>query len=604
LRRYWLFAAILLVIAASRIPRINGFILDNDEIWEVWQTFGNPQQIVQWTSPTETPLYNLTLGVWKSLVGIDPFVVRYLSVLGSMLATAAMYRAIKRLYNAHVALLVTLVYSAFACIIFLSLYTRSYMLTLILWPVAWWLTIRYFDRPTLRRALPLALCIALLYFSQVTTVPALLMLGLYTLVAYPRRLWRWWLPGIMVTLVVLPDILSKVSIVSKHTGALRPPYEDPFLQAVLDFNNRPHRISFFAFFTSDTNSPLLWLLLLGLAVLLILYRRRFDRKAILWLALVLLLPVILYVLEPRLGYYTEKRYAWWYTFPLAVLIGLGLAYLPRAGQAVAVVVIVGLMFVPFPLNDYSYLPMPITTNMKWLTTQIQPDDVFVRDPHIHCNMAEEWDYALRVYFPNGLHFVDNPIGFRRVWYAAALGEEDAALKASVETNRLPGRFVGPTYCFFRVYEEPPDANGVLFGNGMRFHGAQLIQDDGLEHTPTVLREGEHIKLRLWWSVDSPVALDYTVGTYVIPAGKSPIVQQVGPQGDLIFPENAPWETSRWVPGQIYLEERDIQLPYPMSTSDLSVKMGVYFYADNQWVAAPNVDASNLLLLDHIYIKAW
>jgi hypothetical protein len=248
--------------------------------------------------------------------------------------------------------------------------------------------------------------------------------------------------------------------------------------------------------------------------------------------------------------------------------------------------------------------MPIATNMQWLTTQIQTDDVFVRDPHIHCNMPEEWDYALRVYFPNGLHFVDNPAGYRRVWYAAALGEEDAALKANVETNRLPGRFVGPTYCFFRVYEGPPDVNGVLFDNGMRFHGAQLIQSDGLEHTPTVLHEGEHVKLRLWWSVDSPVALDYSVGTYVIAAGKPPLVQQIGPQGDLVYPENAPWETSRWVPAQYYIEEREIQLPYPMDTSDLSLKMGVYFYADNQWFDAPDVDADNLLLLSHIYVKAW
>ncbi len=575
-----IFAAFLLIIIASRLPRIGGFVLDNDEVWTIFQTFGTPQQIIQWTPQTETSLFYLTFGAWKSFVGVDPFALRYLSLLGFMLATAVMYRAVKHMYNAQVAVLATLAYSAFACVIFLSLYTRSYIIALILWPWAWWLTIRYFDRPTLRLAVPLGLCLAFLYFSTVTAVPGLITLGIYTLVVYLRRLWRWWLPGLIAAVLVAPDVLHKLSIVSAHTAIVRPSYAVPLPRAALDFGNDPRRLSFFTYFTSDTNSPLPWLLLLGLAVIMIGYRRRFDIKAALWLALVLLIPVALYVLEPRLGYYMEKRYAWWYMFPLALLIGLGLAYLPKVGQAITGVVILGLMFMPFQLSDYGYNAQPIATNLQWLTTQIQPDDVFVRDPHLHCNMPEEWDYALRVYFPTGLHFVTDPTGYRRVWYASALGEEDPALNASVTTNRLAGRFVGPTTCFFRVYEGPPNEQGILFENGMRFHGAQLIQDDGLEHTPTVLREGQRIKLRLWWSIDQAVALDYSVGTYVILPGKPPLAQQDGPKGDLVSPEHAPWETSRWVMGQYYIEEREIVLPYPMDTSDLSLYMAVYFYGDN------------------------
>jgi len=47
-----------------------------------------------------------------------------------MLATAVMYRAVNRLYNQHVAVLRLWFTVAFACVIFLSLYTRSYIITL------------------------------------------------------------------------------------------------------------------------------------------------------------------------------------------------------------------------------------------------------------------------------------------------------------------------------------------------------------------------------------------------------------------------------------------------------------------------------------------
>ena len=40
--------ALLLVVAASRIPRLNGMEMNIDEVWSIWQTLGTPRQVLAW----------------------------------------------------------------------------------------------------------------------------------------------------------------------------------------------------------------------------------------------------------------------------------------------------------------------------------------------------------------------------------------------------------------------------------------------------------------------------------------------------------------------------------------------------------------------------
>ncbi|MDL1885970.1 hypothetical protein FBR01_20330, partial [Anaerolineae bacterium CFX8] len=62
-----LLAALLLLIAASRIPRLHEPQMNQDEIWSVWQTLGSPAQIIRWTPYDWPPLYYLALGTWRGL---------------------------------------------------------------------------------------------------------------------------------------------------------------------------------------------------------------------------------------------------------------------------------------------------------------------------------------------------------------------------------------------------------------------------------------------------------------------------------------------------------------------------------------------------------
>jgi hypothetical protein len=412
-----------------------------------------------------------------------------------------------------------------------------------------------------------------------------------------QAIWRWWLPGVLAAPVALLDIFStKLRLTSAHTGVARLPLSIPLPQAVVEF---------FRYFTGATVIPILWLALLVIAAALVLraWRTSSGGRALYWLILVLVIPVVLYVLEPRLGFYGLKRYAWWYMLPLALGIGVGLSYLPGRGQAVAAAVLVGVMFVSFSANAYGYIVTPLGDDLKQLAQVIHPGDVLLLDPANQCSTAEEWDYYTRLYFPRGLYFVTQPDGYRRVWYVSSIGRQNAQLEQKLNERRLAGRFIGPPKCLFRVYEAAPDEQGILFANGMRFHGADVLDGDVETTGPIARREGETVRLRLWWSVDAPVALDYSVGLQVTDGGD--VIAHDDGAPNVIYPDQAPHETSRWLPGQYYVEERTLQLPYPMHEGTLSINMAVYWFqqADKRF-AAPGVDGQNRLPLREIFLKSW
>src|SRR5260221_4184513 len=85
-------------------------------------------------------------------------------------------------------------YAAVPYHIFLSVLIRGYIPVLALTPLALWLTIRYFDHPSLRRAIVLALSLLAMYFSHYTSIFIFLLIGPCTLFIYRRKNCRWRLP--------------------------------------------------------------------------------------------------------------------------------------------------------------------------------------------------------------------------------------------------------------------------------------------------------------------------------------------------------------------------------------------------------------------------
>jgi hypothetical protein len=65
----------------------------------------------------------------------------------------------------------------------------------------------------------------------------------------------------------------------------------------------------------------------------------------------------------------------------------------------------------------------------------------------------------------------------------------------------------------------------------------------------------------------------------------------------------PPETSRWQPGQFYIEERTMDIPFVPSAASYGVYLAVYYWEDSRRIAAPGVNADGLLPLRVLYIKA-
>ncbi|MBI1280764.1 MAG: hypothetical protein GC179_21750 [Anaerolineaceae bacterium] len=586
-----LFTAILelLLVAASRLLVLHHIRMGGDEIWSVWQTLGTPGQIMQWTPFDWTAGYYLTLGFWRGWVGMLPFALRMLSFLVFLIGCAALYRVARRFGGERAALLAIPAYGALGYTGVLGTEVRGYALLLGLLPLALWFLLRFYTHPNWRRALPLVVSLAVMPYISLTGFVVFGMVGLFALVIYQRRVGRAWLVAAVIGLSALPVVLEKWSLMRTRGTNIQAVASTTTLEAFQhlfqDYLGRGWA---------------LWAVLLIAATIILLPRLRSSRPVLALFIWIVGGVGLMYILNPVLGFFFA-RYSWWVMIGIALWAALGLARLPEFVAVIAAVILLALNFIATPLNDQS---SALGENLEWLRDHIQPGDVLVIDPLNNCGGSYEWDYAIRAYFPEGLAVVNDPTGYRRVWYARSDGNHSDALVQQITTQRLPDRFVGPATCLIRLYQGPPDEKGVLFENGMRFHGADVLDADGrIWLAPTVRHEGESITLRLWWSVDAPVKLDYSVGTYVL---ADELVAQSDGAPQLIFPENAPRETSRWKRDQLYIEERTLKLPDQMSSGEsiYNLDLAVYDWQSNQRVTAAGEDENHLLRLRPIFVKAW
>ena len=610
-----LLALLLLVIVASRAFRLDVDVLDvqTDEAWSVWQTFGTAQDIIRWTPYDWTPLYYLTLGGWRAVVGLHPVTLRWLSVLAFAIGSAAFYRMSRRLFrDENGGVIAMLAFAAFGYMIFLSTEMRGYALLIAFYPLALWLAQRYFYRPTLARALPLAITLAAMFYTSLTSVPAIAMLVVFTLFLYGRQAWRWWLPGGIAALIALPEIIDKARIAVTRTSATGTIELPPISEALPEL----YRI--------HAGTPfILWIILAALAIGLSVWGTRpppqpapefrggsrqsgvlrsqasgWDRRLALGLAVWALIPFLLYVVNPLFGFFNH-RYAWWVMPGVALLLGFGLMRLPAPGRMGVAALLSVIAFLPVPFDDYQLGDAPLGESFGWLADHAQAGDVLLVDPSCGCGSPETFAVLTRMYFPDGLRAVNDPEGYRRLWYLTGAAGATQGLAERVSDGRVAGIFVGPPESLFRLYEAPPDPEGVLYENGMRFHGAELLDI----HTFATFHEGDTVRARLWWSVDEPPTLDYSIGVFLIGAdGIVHIQDDSAPV--LIYPDDAPVETSRWEAGQLYVEERALTLPSSVGRGDYGLSMALYWFGDSLRLTAPGVDADGLLPLGSLHVAAW
>jgi|FLYN01.1.fsa_nt_gi hypothetical protein len=588
--RILIVAGVLLLIVASRFTRLGDIEMELDEVWSIWQTFGTPQQILQWTPYDWTPTYYLILGAWKELAGIHPIALRVLSALVFLPGCAFMYQFVRRRRGEGAGLSAMLAYAAFGYGIFLSLQVRAYTFVYMLMPLALWLTHRYFDRPGFRRAVPLALVLLAMFYLYLPSAVGIVVLGIYTLVIYGIEVWRWWLPGVLALIPALPEIIAKIGLAISRTQATSQIETTPFLEKVGGLYES----------YAGTTFPL-WIALFAVATALIAYRPM-KRQTLALLVWVLLGPVIVYYLNPMLGLAQQPRYSFWVLPGIALWLAWGITYLPRAGVAVASALLLIPLFAPLPVDDYQYISWPVAQRFEWLKDNLRWGDVIVVDPNCDCPSPETWDYFLQVYFPDGgLEFVNDPADHRRIVYVVFEGREDAGLARAVQANRVFHSFSGPPWFMFKLYEAPPDIEGIPFENGLRFHGFDILEDSVPLAGRLVRREGEPVRLRLWWSADRPIELDYSIGLYLVRESDGWMAHQVDGPPQVA---DGPQATSQWTTRRYYVEERELMLPYPAANWTFNIYLAVYQWWDSARIAAPGVDDEGRLYLTSVPITAW
>jgi len=623
-RLAWLTLA-LLFIAAAHTLRLSELNFSSDESWAIWQSFGTPAQILAWLPYDWTPLYKFMIGGWRLLVGIDPLMLRSLSMLLSLLGAAFTYAAGRRVGGAAAGALAMLIYAALPYSIFLSGYVRPYTLAHALVPLGFWLTVEYmrfftpppvplsefaggsakrrrgFESRDFMWGIALTLTLAASFWTTLVAPIWIAFFGVYTLIVYPlrRMIVRWTPVAIAFIVLSIPIMIARGDVASGRSVLPNsPPFFDGMAALLVDFLG---------------GAWFIWAVLLVIGVIAVVVRqwRQQRRPTGSPLRVIIGLGVwcfggmiAMYVFDSRLGFF-RPSYLFWALTGLALFGGVLLAHLPRGGRFGAAALIAVLLFVPVPARVEQNFTTGGTQVFTWLRGHVRTGDVVVLDPSFDCLAPYDLDYHVRAFFPLGLQVSSQVSDALRVWYGVNQNTQDQSFFNAQTRDRHASIFVGSPTCLFRLYEAPPDVEGVLFANGMRFHGAQAVEalpDQLVPLThPLAAREGETIRVRLWWSVDAAPAADYSVGLYLFDPDDGRLMAQ-DDSAPRVAPD--PAETSRWQPDRYYIEDRLFTLPYPFVTDEYTLKLSVYQWWDNIRIAAPEADPDNLLDLLSVFVKSW
>ncbi len=600
-----LWATLILVLAMfSRTLILNQVHIVQDEARSILRSLGTISEIIAWQPLDWPPLYNLLLGGWQTLIGQHPAVLRMFSVLVFLPGAAVTYQFARKVFHSEQAGWGAIIaYSALGYSVFLSSFLRGYIITLAVFPALLLLTIRYFDCPSFRRAVPLIVALTVMYYTTYTSIFAVAIAGLYTLIVYRQAVWRWWLPGVFSLLLVLPELISKLGYFQQRVEdsqsllSLLPPVPEGLATIYGQYAGQA--------------SPV-WFALFAAAGCLLLRRQR--NLTTLWLfGWALAAPLSIYLLfSISFSFIFSPRYIWWGLLPIALIVGGGLAYLPRRTWIIAQIAMLGLMFVPLPLQDYREDFLPWESTLSWLRENALPGDVLVVDSSfclIPCGRGDAWVYYTTYYLKDVLQIVDDPADYPRVWYLKMDGQQDRTLEERITTGRLGSKFAGPWDMLVRLYEAPPNPEGILFENGLRFHGFQVLDGDRVLPPPYDLREQSAVQLRLWWSTDRRLDAEYSISTTLIPDGTENAVAQTDSAPRLVHLtpndfSDLPQQMTGWEPGEYYVEERFIEIPSLQTWYASTVYLIVYQWWDGVRIPASVTDADDRLPLAQVLVNGW
>jgi hypothetical protein len=264
-----------------------------------------------------------------------------------------------------------------------------------------------------------------------------------------------------------------------------------------------------------------------------------------------------------------------------------------------------MVITPYVPTTLSYIP-PYEAFFPQLARNWRAGDVLMIDPNCRCGTPMRYDYYQRVFFPDGLPVVEDPAGHRRVWYLGYDGGDPSPGLQAAREGRVAAEFLGPAEFLFQLYEAPPDPDGVLYDNGMRFHGMSVLNNPTNTERPVLRHEGESIRVRLWWSVDETPVRDYSISLQMVGANGLVTQSDGAPQTVTLQPyaDVPPQEISQWQPGRYYIEERTLKIPNPTPAGEYALNLIVYQWWDGVRVPVADTPGIGLLPIRTVHVMAW
>ncbi|MBL8133305.1 MAG: glycosyltransferase family 39 protein [Anaerolineae bacterium] len=585
----WVMMAVLLLAAAARIINVNSWPVWTDEAWSIWAAHDLPlnQVIERLVQDRHPPAYFLALNLWSAVTGDSRLALRFLNILAGILTVAVTYRIGAETFGRRAGVFGALFLAVLSFPVYYSQEVRHYG----------WLTfavslmslafLRVLRRPSRTRLIVYGLTVAFMLYVQYLGALLLAVQGVYVLFFWrvglraKGRLASAWA---LAALCVLPWLL----VMAQHLA---------HLLGSGGLNNYPERLTS----SLDTFIRIPNLLfdgqfaLLGAAYAIGAFGLLRDRRmlATRHCGYVALggsgLYAAMFVVNHWVGLLAPRGMV--FLLPLIVVVcGAGLARLPDSRirlllVAFTVIAILGDYTPPQPRIAADAIAEQIASEsdegdlivleMDWdnyavsyeLERQDAQGEVFLtwrkkdyRDPDAQGLFSAESllpDYQ-RVWVvqwlqpPQTLNLLQSgALGFRLArWFDVPLGDQYGT------------RFEDRTATVALFEQVDSDGEIALFGDQLALRDAVFSE---------TAAPGDTLLVDLWWAALQPVALDYSVGVYLMDESSGVVAQHDAAPGD------AP--TSQWASGGLVFDRHRIALPDDLPLGRYALAVSTYWYAD-------------------------
>ncbi len=568
------------------------------------------------------PLWFASFWLWQQFMGDSEFMGRVYSIFLSMATMALVYQVGRRWFGApRFGLFAMAVLGVNAYFFIYSLEIRPYAMVMLAASVSMWCFWRWLKLKTWQAAMGYGLSLAVLlyihYFLAFLIVAQVLYFYVFTRPTLTISVQSAVAGALMIVLFLpwLPVLIGQIQTLQRIEAettrglGIANTTEPTTVEGIVELVN-----------VTTNGQPGLYALALLVGAVVFLRRggsrtaptprntgpQAADIQSLLWGIGV---PVIALAINLFAAVYTQ-RYVTYLAVGLALAVGAGLvalgqfmSRLNRQDAQVAKRASVGVLlgFVAISLWALpSQLPqdrIPYRDLLRNLSAAAQPGDVIFFDHAETNDNLAEWQYRHYLspeLWETAVSSEEAALEARRVWYITANWFDEAvrATFTDLERSRPVQTVLEPSRCdrqwcyLIQLMEAPPWEQPAVFGDGMAFWGADVDS-----------ARREAIRTRLWWRVEQPPTVDYSMSLQLLDGSGQKVAQMDGPinhYGAEIV------QTSQLEPGRIYIDHRAITPTSDLPAGAYTLALAVYQSWDGVRLMLP--DGRDSLVLDAVSIQ--